>query len=69
MESVKIGIKGMTCGGCVASVKRVLEGLDGVERADVTLEPAQARVDYVAGRVDATRLRSAIEDAGFEVER
>lgn len=69
MESITIGIKGMTCGGCVASVKRALEGVDGVQRADVTLSPGQAKVEYIPGRVNDARLRSAIEDAGFEVER
>ena len=68
MESITIGIKGMTCQGCVASVKRVLEGIDGVERADVTLHPGQAKVDFVSGRVNGARLRSAVEDAGYEVE-
>ena len=67
MESITIPVKGMTCDGCVASVKRVLEAIDGVERVDVQLEPGEAKVDYVQGRVDAARLRSAIEDAGYEV--
>ena len=69
MESITIPIKGMTCEGCVASVKRVLEDIDGVERVDVQLEPGQAKVDYVPGRVNAARLRSAIEGAGYEVVR
>ena len=69
MESVRIPVKGMTCGGCVASVKRVLEAIDGVERADVSLDPGEAKVDYVPGRVNPARLRSAIEDAGYEVDR
>ena len=67
MESITIPIKGLTCQGCVSSVKRVLEGIDGVERVDVQLEPGEAKVDYAPGRVDAARLRSAIEDAGYEV--
>ncbi|HEY0336215.1 MAG TPA: heavy-metal-associated domain-containing protein [Burkholderiales bacterium] len=69
METIKIGIKGMTCGGCVASVKRVLTHLDGVQKVDVSLEQQQATVEYTPGRVDPARLRSAIEGAGFEVAR
>ena len=69
METITIPVGGMTCGGCVASVKRVLEAIDGVERVDVQLEPGQAKVDYVPGRVNPARLRSAIEGAGFEVVR
>jgi copper chaperone len=69
METITIGIKGMTCGGCVASVQRVLKQLDGVQTVNVSLDPQQATVEYTPGRVDPARLRSAIEGAGFEVAR
>lgn len=67
METITLKISGMTCGGCVASVERVLKGIDGVDQADVSLEQAQATVNYAADKVDIARLRSAIEDAGFDV--
>jgi copper chaperone CopZ len=67
METITIGIKGMTCGGCVASVQRALKQLDGVDKVDVSLAQQRATVDYVPGRVDTASLRSAIEGAGFEV--
>ena len=69
METITIGIKGMTCGGCVASVQRALKQLDGVEKVDVSLQQQQATVNYAPEQVDPTRLRSAIEGAGFEVTR
>jgi len=50
-------------------VERVLKAIDGVQRVQVTLEPAQAIVEYVPGQVDAARLHSAIEDAGYEFVR
>ena len=69
METITLGIKGMTCGGCVASVQRVLKALDGVEKVDVSLEREQATIEYQSGRVNQARLRAAIEDAGYEVAR
>jgi copper chaperone len=69
METITIGVNGMTCGGCVASVQRALKRVDGVEKVDVSLERRQATVEYAPDRVDAARLRSAIEGAGFEVAR
>ena len=69
METITIPVRGMTCQGCVSSVKRVLEGIDGVERVEVNLDPGEAKVEYVPGRVNAAKLRSAIEDAGYEVVR
>ncbi|HUP94747.1 MAG TPA: heavy-metal-associated domain-containing protein [Burkholderiales bacterium] len=69
METITLGIKGMTCGGCVASVQRVLKALDGVDTVDVSLEREQATIEYESGRVDPVRLRAVIEDAGYEVVR
>ena len=69
METITLGIKGMTCGGCVASVQRALKALDGVGEVDVSLEREQATIEYESGRVDPARLRTVIEDAGYEVAR
>lgn len=62
-----LNISGMTCGGCVRSVTNVLTALDGVARADVSLDNHNAVVDYDPARVDVNQLRRAIEGAGFEV--
>ena len=43
METTTIPVKGMTCGGCVASVTRVLKGVPGVDSVVVTLNPAEAK--------------------------
>ena len=68
MEQItELHIKGMTCGGCVASVKRVLERVPGVKTAEVSLASASASVRYDDAQADAGRLKSAIEGAGFEV--
>ena len=46
MQTVTLGISGMTCGGCVRSVTNVLKALDGVAKAYVSLEKNCAVVDY-----------------------
>ena len=48
-------VQGMTCGGCVASVTRVLKAIDGVKEVDVKLDPGEARVTYDAARTRSTR--------------
>ena len=69
MESITIPVEGMTCSGCVANVERVLKSIDGVESVNVSLDQGQAIVEFVPGRVNPAQLRSAIEDAGYEVTR
>ncbi|MDD5175538.1 MAG: heavy metal-associated domain-containing protein [Sterolibacterium sp.] len=66
MESSIVKVGGMSCQGCVASITKVLQALPGVEKAKVSLERGEARVDYDAGKVTYAALKQAIEDAGFE---
>ncbi len=44
METVTLKVNGMTCGGCVASVTRVLRTVPGVGQVAVALETGTARV-------------------------
>ena len=67
MQTSTLGIDGMTCGGCVSSITRVLQGLDGVAKADVSLEKKSAIVDYDPAKVGLDQLKRSVEDAGFEV--
>jgi copper ion binding protein len=67
METVTMNVKGMTCGGCVASVTRVLKAVPGVESVDVKLQPGQATVRYDASKVAVPALKDAIERAGYDV--
>ena len=66
METTRIKVGGMTCSGCVASVTRALRAIEGVDNVDVSLDDGQANVRYDPARVNEVKLRSAIEDAGFD---
>jgi copper chaperone len=65
MRDEVLTITGMTCGGCVNSVTRVLEALPGVQKVDVTLLPGQARVRIDETQVDIAALKKAVAEAGF----
>ncbi|MDO9244627.1 MAG: heavy-metal-associated domain-containing protein [Rhodocyclaceae bacterium] len=66
METTTIKVDGMSCGGCVASVTKVLTELPGVAKVEVVLEPGQAKVDFDPAQVARAALCAAIDDAGFE---
>ena len=66
METTTIRVDGMSCGGCVKSVTGVLTALDGVAKAEVSLEQKQAVIEFDAARVTRDQLKAAIEDAGFD---
>lgn len=67
MNEIILSVTGMTCGGCVSSVQKVLTALPGVQRVEVSLTPGQARVVTDPARIDRAALVQAVIDAGFGV--
>lgn len=67
MNEIILSVTGMTCGGCVNSVQKVLTALPGVQRVEVSLTPGQARVVVDPARIDRAALVQAVIDAGFGV--
>jgi len=67
MEKITLTVKGMTCMGCVRSVKNVLEPVPGVAGVDITLENGQVTIDYDPARSGVDQFTNAINDAGYEV--
>jgi copper chaperone CopZ len=67
MAQIIMGIDGMSCQKCVQSITRILQALPGVERVDVSLEAAQAALDYDPEITGVAQFKSAIEEAGFDV--
>jgi copper chaperone len=67
MQTEIIKIEGMTCMGCVNSVKNVLEKIPGVDSAEVSLDQKQATIQYDDASANTAQFRKAIKDAGFEV--
>ena len=66
MATITLNIDGMTCGGCVKSVTKVLNDLDGVRSATVSLENKNAQVEFDEGKIQVAQLVEAVEDAGFD---
>ncbi|MHB1215878.1 MAG: heavy-metal-associated domain-containing protein [Thiobacillus sp.] len=67
MNEIILSVTGMTCGGCVNSVQKVLTALPGVQSVEVTLTPGQAHVVFDSAQVDRAALAQAVVDAGFGV--
>lgn len=63
-ESHEYVVQGMTCQHCVLSVTDEVSALDGVQSVDVDL--ASGRLS-VTGDVTDEAVRTAVDDAGYEV--
>jgi len=67
MQTATIKIKGMTCMGCVNSIKNVLRNVPGIAQLEVTLDPAQAIIQFDPKNTSLNQLKETIIDAGFDV--
>lgn len=59
-------VTGMTCGHCVSSVTEEVQEIPGVENVDVVLETGGVTITS-AGPIDEAAVRSAVEDAGYQL--
>ena len=58
-------ISGMSCGGCVNSLTRVLKSVPGIE--PVTVEVGRAVLRFDPALITADTIKAAVDRAGFEV--
>ena len=62
---VALAITGMTCGHCVAAVKKALAAVPGVESVEVTLSPPRAVVVCDTSRATVEMLLNATAGEGY----
>ena len=67
MQTAILNISGMTCMGCVTSIKKVLEEIAGVSDSDISLKKEQAKIQYDPEKTNINKLKEAIVGAGFEI--
>lgn len=70
IEEVKImktiSIEGMQCNHCKMSVEKALNSIEGITSVEVNLENKNAVIEY-SKEIENDKIKSVIEDAGFEV--
>lgn len=68
MQTELLKVTGMTCGGCTSNVTHALQAIDGVGDVSVSLSAGEATVQYDERRTSPDQLKSAVKNAGYEVE-
>lgn len=68
MKETNLKIEGMHCAGCSTRLEKVLNNLEGVEIAKVSLEEKNATIKYDEIKINIENIKEAIEDAGFKGE-
>ena len=68
MKETNLKIEGMHCAGCSTRLEKVLNNLEGVETAKVSLEEKKATIKYDETKISLESIKETIEDAGFKGE-
>ena len=66
INSVKLGIIGMTCASCVMHVENAISNLNGVITSNVNLATNQANVKIISGVVSDSEISQAVKEIGYE---
>ena len=66
LKTIDLKVEGMDCQGCVKSVTRMLSGVAGVEKVDVSLEQGNAKVTYDPSKSSVADMKRAVERAGYK---
>jgi len=66
VQEVVLEVHGMTCLSCSQAVVYALRRVEGVQAAEVTLDPPEARVRFDAEKVSVAQLIEAIRSTGFD---
>jgi copper ion binding protein len=66
-KKATLNVSGMTCMHCVDRVTKALKKVPGVADARVSLEKAQAEVEFDPAKAGVAELEKAVEAAGYKV--
>lgn len=66
-QNVELRVEGMHCQGRANALTNALRRRDGVLDANVSHTERRARIQYDENRTDPSRLREAVERAGYSV--
>lgn len=68
MKNIELKIEGMHCTGCSMRLEKVLNNLNGVQKASVNFETGKANIEFDEKETNVEEIKLAIEDAGFKGE-
>ena len=67
MKQITLSVPDISCGHGKASIESAVASLDGVARAEVSVNDRTVELEYDPAKVDFAAIVSAIDDQGFEV--
>lgn len=67
MNTLILNVTGMSCMGCVNSVKNLVSALPGIANIEIDLASGRVEVKHDPAQTNAASIRAAIEDGGYGI--
>lgn len=67
MTELTLNVPEISCAHCKQSIEEAVGDLAGVDSVTVDIEPRTVRLVFDDSAVDLGQIKSAIQDAGYEV--
>lgn len=67
MEKIVLNVEGMSCSHCENAIRKAVGALDGVSEVMVDLAGKTVTIHCDPAKVTSDRIRSEIEDQGYDV--
>ncbi len=67
MQTERLKVTGMTCGGCTDSVGHALKAINGVSDVNVSLGSGEATVQFDERLTSPEQLKLAVQRAGYGI--
>ena len=67
MEHVTLSVPEISCDHCKNTIEGALNRVDGISRADVSIEGKTVTISFDDDATDVEAIRAAIENEGYDV--
>jgi len=68
MTQTTLSVPDISCGHCKTSIEGAVKPLDGVDKAEVSIDDRNVDVTYDPSKINLSDIVVAISDQGYEVE-
>jgi copper chaperone len=68
MTQITLSVPDISCGHCKSSIEGAVTPMEGVGKAEVSINDRTVDVEYDPSKVDLNAIVTAIDEQGYEVE-
>jgi copper chaperone len=69
LQDITLVAPDISCAHCVATIKRSLGDLDGVENVDVNMETKRIAIRFDPSRISLDQIEATLDDEGYPVQK